>query len=74
MAVGSMKRPEEIRAFVAYHDALMLRESGLAKAELEMIVAVAGDNVCLYCFVARGDPARLREESAPRRPRSASMT
>lgn len=31
-------RPEEFRAFFAYHDALMDKPSGLTKAEREMIV------------------------------------
>jgi uncharacterized peroxidase-related enzyme len=53
-------RPDEFRAFFAYHDALMLRESGLTKAEREMIVvAVAGANECLYCFVAHGAILRV---------------
>jgi len=53
-------RPDEFRAFFAYHDALMLREGGLNKAEREMIVvAVAGANDCLYCFVAHGAILRV---------------
>jgi len=53
-------RPAEFRAFFAYHDALMLRDSGLSKAEREMIVvAVAGANDCLYCFVAHGAILRV---------------
>ena len=53
-------RPDEFRAFFAYHDALMLRDSGLTKAEREMIVvAVAGANDCLYCFVAHGAILRI---------------
>ncbi|TMI10141.1 MAG: peroxidase-related enzyme [Betaproteobacteria bacterium] len=48
-------RPDEFRAFFAYHDALMLRDSGLTKAEREMIVvATSGANDCLYCIVAHG--------------------
>ena len=31
-------RPDEFRAFFAHHDALMDKESGLSKAEREMIV------------------------------------
>jgi len=54
------RRPDEFRAFFAYHDALMLRDSGLSKAEREMIVvAVAGANDCLYCFVAHGAILRV---------------
>jgi len=53
-------RPAEFRAFFAYHDALMLRDSGLTKAEREMIVvAVAGANDCVYCFVAHGAILRV---------------
>jgi uncharacterized peroxidase-related enzyme len=53
-------RPEEFRAFFAYHDALMLRESGLSKAEREMIVvATSGANDCLYCIVAHGAILRV---------------
>jgi uncharacterized peroxidase-related enzyme len=53
-------RPEEFRAFFAYHDALMLRESGLSKAEREMIVvATSGANDCLYCIIAHGAILRI---------------
>ena len=53
-------RPDEFRAFFAYHDALMLRESGLGKAEKEMIVvATSGANDCLYCIVAHGAILRI---------------
>lgn len=53
-------RPQEWRAFFAYHDALMLRESGLTKAEKEMIVvATSGANDCLYCVVAHGAILRV---------------
>ena len=53
-------RPSEFRAFFAYHDALMLRESGLTKAEKEMIVvATSGANECLYCIVAHGAILRI---------------
>jgi len=58
--VALARRPAEFRAFFAYHDALMLRDSGLTKAEREMIVvAVAGANDCLYCFVAHGAILRI---------------
>lgn len=54
------RRPEEFRAFFAYHDALMLKESGLSKAEREMIVvATSGANNCLYCVVAHGAILRI---------------
>ena len=53
-------RPDEFRAFFAYHDAVMLRESGLTKAEREMIVvATSGANDCLYCIVAHGAILRV---------------
>ena len=53
-------RPEEFRAFFAYHDALMLKEGGLTKAEREMIVvATSGANDCLYCIVAHGALVRI---------------
>src|SRR3954462_13698305 len=48
-------RPDEFRAFFAYHDALMDKDSGLTKAEREMIVvATSGANQCHYCVVAHG--------------------
>jgi uncharacterized peroxidase-related enzyme len=53
-------RPDEFRAFFAYHDALMLRESGLTKAEKEMIVvATSGVNHCQYCVLAHGAILRI---------------
>ena len=53
-------RPDEFRAFFAYHDAIMLREAGLTKAEKEMIVvATSGTNDCLYCIVAHGAILRI---------------
>jgi uncharacterized peroxidase-related enzyme len=56
-------RPDEFRAFVAYHDALLLRESGLTKGEKEMIiVATSGANRCLYCVVAHGAILRIYEK------------
>jgi uncharacterized peroxidase-related enzyme len=58
-------RPDECRAFFAYHDALMLRESGLSKAEREMIVvATSGANDCLYCIVAHGAILRVYAKDA----------
>ncbi|MEW6707151.1 MAG: peroxidase-related enzyme [Pseudomonadota bacterium] len=57
-------RPDEFRAFVAYHDALLLRESGLTKGEKEMIiVATSGANRCLYCVVAHGAILRVYEKN-----------
>jgi uncharacterized peroxidase-related enzyme len=56
-------RPHEFRAFFAYHDALMLKDSGLSKAEREMIVvATSGANDCLYCVVAHGALVRIYEK------------
>ncbi len=55
------RRPEEFRAFFAYHDALMEKEGGLSKAEREMIVvATSGANHCQYCVVAHGAILRIR--------------
>ena len=57
-------RPDEFRAFFSYHDALMERESGLSKAEREMIVvATSGLNQCIYCVVAHGAILRIREKN-----------
>lgn len=54
-------RPEEFRAFMAYHDALMDKESGLTKAEREMIVvATSAMNQCQYCVIAHGAILRIR--------------
>ena len=58
-------RPEELRAFFAYHDALMEKESGLTKAEMEMIiVATSSDNGCQYCVVAHGAILRIRAKNS----------
>jgi uncharacterized peroxidase-related enzyme len=57
-------RPDECRAFFDYHDALMLRPSGLSKGEKEMIVvATSGANRCLYCVVAHGAILRIYEKA-----------
>ena len=54
-------RPDEFRAFFAYHDALMEKEGGLTKAEREMIVVTtSGENNCQYCVVAHGAILRIR--------------
>jgi uncharacterized peroxidase-related enzyme len=54
-------RPDEARAFFAYHDALMDKQGGLTKAEREMIVvATSAANQCLYCVVAHGAILRIR--------------
>jgi uncharacterized peroxidase-related enzyme len=57
-------RPDELRAFMAYHDALLLREgANLTKGEREMIiVATSGANNCLYCVVAHGAILRVYEK------------
>jgi uncharacterized peroxidase-related enzyme len=58
------RRPEEFRAFFAYHDALMEKEGGLSKAEREMIVvATSGANRCQYCVVAHGAILRVRAKN-----------
>jgi uncharacterized peroxidase-related enzyme len=58
------RRPDECRAFFAYHDALMLRENGLSKGEKEMIVvATSAANQCLYCVVAHGALLRIFEKN-----------
>jgi uncharacterized peroxidase-related enzyme len=57
-------RPDEFRAFFAYHDALMDKPSGLSKGEREMIVvATSSMNGCLYCVVAHGAILRIREKN-----------
>ncbi|MCH8306829.1 MAG: peroxidase-related enzyme [Proteobacteria bacterium] len=57
-------RPDEFRAFFAYHDALMEKEEGLSKGEREMIVvATSGLNQCIYCVVAHGAILRIREKN-----------
>jgi uncharacterized peroxidase-related enzyme len=57
-------RPEEFRAFFAYHDALMEKAGGLTKAEREMIVvATSGANQCQYCVVAHGAILRIRAKN-----------
>ena len=53
-------RPDEFRAFFAYHYALMLKEGGLTKAEREMIVvATSAANDCQYCVIAHGAVLRI---------------
>jgi uncharacterized peroxidase-related enzyme len=57
-------RPDEFRAFFAYHDALMEKEGGLTKGEREMIVVTtSGLNQCIYCVVAHGAILRIREKN-----------
>ena len=57
-------RPEEFRAFFAYHDALMDKDGGLTKAEREMIVvATSSANQCHYCVIAHGAILRIRAKN-----------
>jgi uncharacterized peroxidase-related enzyme len=57
-------RPDEFRAFFAYHDALMEKDSGLTKAEREMIVVVTSSfNSCEYCVIAHGAILRIRAKN-----------
>jgi uncharacterized peroxidase-related enzyme len=59
------RRPDEFRAFFAYHDALMEKKGGLTKAEREMIVvATSSANHCQYCVVAHGAILRIRAKNA----------
>ncbi|MBK8185340.1 MAG: peroxidase-related enzyme [Candidatus Competibacteraceae bacterium] len=62
--LGLAHRPDEFRAFFAYHDALMEKESGLSKAEREMIVvATSNANQCHYCVIAHGAILRVRAKN-----------
>ncbi len=56
------RRPDEFRAFFAYHDTLMDKETpGLSMAEREMIVvATSARNQCQYCVIAHGAILRIR--------------
>jgi uncharacterized peroxidase-related enzyme len=57
-------RPEEFRAFFAYHDALMEKPGGLTKAQREMIVvATSAANQCHYCVIAHGAILRIRAKN-----------
>ncbi|WP_287883700.1 MULTISPECIES: peroxidase-related enzyme [Paracoccus] len=57
-------RPDEFRAFFAYHDALMDRPGNLTKAEREMIVvATSTVNQCQYCVIAHGAILRIRAKN-----------
>jgi 4-carboxymuconolactone decarboxylase len=58
-------RPDEFRAFFAYHDALMDKPGNLTKAEREMIVvATSNANQCQYCVIAHGAILRIRAKDA----------
>ena len=62
--LGFAHRPDEFRAFFAYHDALLLRDSGLSKGDKEMIlVATGGATRCLSCVVAPGALLRIYEKA-----------
>lgn len=57
-------RPDEFRAFMAYHDALMDKPGGLSKADREMIVVTTSvANQCQYCVVAHGAILRIRAKN-----------
>ena len=57
-------RPAEWRAFMAYHDALLVKTTGtLSKGEREMIIVVtSAANQCLYCVMAHGAILRIYEK------------
>ena len=57
-------RPAEWRAFMAYHDALLVKTAGtLSKGEREMIIVVtSAANQCLYCVMAHGAILRIYEK------------
>jgi uncharacterized peroxidase-related enzyme len=58
------RRPDEFRAFFAYHDALMEKQGNLTKAEREMVVvATSRVNNCQYCVVAHGAILRIRAKN-----------
>ena len=62
--LGLAYRPDEFRAFFAYHDALMEKEGGLSKAEREMIVVTtSAANQCQYCVIAHGAILRIRAKN-----------
>jgi uncharacterized peroxidase-related enzyme len=57
-------RPDEFRAFFAYHDALMDKPGNLTKSEREMIVvATSNANQCQYCVIAHGAILRIRAKN-----------
>src|SRR3954453_2324875 len=57
-------RPDEFRAFLAYHDALMDKEGGLTRAEREkIVVATSSANQCQYCVIAHGAILRIRAKN-----------
>ncbi len=61
---GLAHRPDELRAFMTFHDTLMEKESGLTKSEREMIVvATSAANDCMYCVIAHGAILRIRAKN-----------
>lgn len=53
-------RPAELRAFLAYNEALTNKESGLTPADREMIIiAHSNYNGCTYCVMSHGAALRL---------------
>jgi uncharacterized peroxidase-related enzyme len=63
--ISLARRPDEFRAFFAYHDALMEKPGNLSKGEREMIVvATSAANQCQYCVIAHGAVLRIREKNA----------
>jgi uncharacterized peroxidase-related enzyme len=58
-------RPQQLRGFIALYDAIMTEDSGLTKAEREMIaVAVSAQNHCFYCLTSHGAVLRIRAKDA----------
>ena len=58
-------RPQQLRGFIALYDAIMNEDSGLTKAEREMIaVAVSAQNHCFYCLTSHGAVLRIRAKDA----------
>ena len=56
-------RPQQLRGFNALYNAIMLDDSGLSKAEREMIaVAVSAQNHCFYCLTSHGAALRVRSK------------
>jgi uncharacterized peroxidase-related enzyme len=57
-------RPQQLRGFMALYDAIMTEDSGLTKAEREMIaVAVSAQNHCFYCLTSHGAVLRIRAKN-----------
>jgi uncharacterized peroxidase-related enzyme len=57
-------RPQQLRGFIALYDSIMNEDSGLTKAEREMIaVAVSAQNHCFYCLTSHGAVLRIRAKN-----------